>query len=109
LKAWLLFHRARITDLPALLDQIAGHLTEMSTDLSHKAHLRGECAALHSYLRFVATDVRGMRTQGRQALNLLPDEMVYARSLALGMVGFSTQMRGEFTSATAHMSSVTPT
>jgi ATP/maltotriose-dependent transcriptional regulator MalT len=100
LKSWLLYHRIRMADMASMLDQLRPFLNAMPADSADTQRLHGEYAVLRSYQYFVATDVSHMQAQAWQALDLLPREALYARSMAIMLLSTTFQMHGEFTKAT---------
>ena len=100
LRVWLAYRRLRVAEMAPDLDKIKALRNKMPADASDRRRLRGEYAALRSYPQYLAADGEGACASAGLALKMLPDDALYARSMAVLMLSISMQILGEFRGAT---------
>ena len=94
LKTWLVYHRGQWPELPALLQHLAGIMTqqpEQETDNS----LAGEISSLRGLVAYHHGDIEGTISHTRQALELTPPELWIVRVFARIYLGGGLLLKGD--------------
>lgn len=101
LKAWLLYHRGRWSELPSALERLNSTLAKVSLPPVAADHLEGEISALRSLLFFHANDPENALAAAQLALDKSPRELWIVRVLARLYVAAVLQRRGDSNEAHA--------
>jgi LuxR family maltose regulon positive regulatory protein len=94
-KAWLMQFRFETLDERDCLEQVDTLLASLTEREQLLQEWKGEAAALRSQLDIYAGDVQAAAQSGKTALELLPRQRFYVRSIALLYLTFALFMTGE--------------
>jgi LuxR family maltose regulon positive regulatory protein len=99
LKAWLLYHRGRVAELPAAFQGIEAALARATLAPEAVERVQGEISALHSVISYFAVDAERTLAHGRQALAKTPRELWIVRLAARLYMAGGLLMMGDVNGA----------
>ncbi len=94
LKTWLVYHRGQWPQLPALLQHLAGIMTQQPEQETGNS-LAGEISSLRGLVAYHHGDIEGTISHTRQALELTPPELWIVRVFARIYLGGGLLLKGD--------------
>jgi LuxR family maltose regulon positive regulatory protein len=91
--------RSQLIDMPNLLKRVEQLLAQSTLEEETARHLQAEVDTFRGVLHFYAADPKVALVHLEQALAILPRNHYHMRSLALMMMGYAYQMRGDLDAA----------
>jgi len=94
LKTWLAYHRGQFAEIPALLQQLSGTMTnDPHQEIANR--LTGEIQALQGLLAYHTAHAEEAVTRSRQALEVLPPELWIVRVMARMYLAGGLMLQGD--------------